>query len=170
MVLQPPWGLHGAPVDWGREETGHTAVQVVTSAAAHQISGRRRFSGPRARYQRLRHRLVFCGRGPSPLIRRRGAGRFEQIVVAVRQPVGGRRRDYSTAATTAGRWLWQAAEMICRRLANYRKRRTAATAAAAAAFMTGMMMLSGRRAVVVVVKGSCCGAGAGFLVNAVGPL
>ncbi len=32
------------------------------------------------------------------------------------------------------------------------------------------MMLSGRRAVVVVIKSGCCGAGAGFLVNAVGPL
>jgi hypothetical protein len=97
VVLQPPWGLHGAPVDWGREETGHAAVQVVTAAAAaaaNQISGRRRFGGPRPRYQRLRHRLVFCWGGPAV----RGAGRLEQIVVAVRQPVSGRRRGYSTAA------------------------------------------------------------------------
>jgi hypothetical protein len=88
-------------------------VQVVTAAAAaaNQISGRRRFGGPRARYQRLRHRLVFCGRGPAPVVSGvRGARRFEQIVVAVRQPVGGRRGDYSTAArkqaaaTTAAVW------------------------------------------------------------------
>ncbi len=125
MVLQPPWGLHGAPVDWGGEEPGYTAVQVVTAAAAgpNQISGRRRFGGPRARYQRLCHRLIFCGRGPAV----RGAGRLEQIVVAVRQAVCGRRRDYSAAAreqaaatAAAGRWIGQAAEMICRRLANHR--------------------------------------------------